>query len=69
MSDDLEKFSNEQLLLELIRRMGVDEAPTSRTIHDYEVLLGIGKCNYCYITFVKEDLEALLAMQREEEDE
>jgi hypothetical protein len=65
MSDALARFTEEELLLELIRRRGVDEAPASRTMHDYEVLLGIGKGNYCYITFIKEDLEALLAMKVE----
>jgi hypothetical protein len=35
------------------------EAPTSRTPHEYEVLLGIGKDHHCYITFYKEGVAAL----------
>jgi len=55
----LQQFTNEDLLRELIRRNGIVEAPTSRTMHEYEVLLGIGKDHHCYITFHKEDVEAL----------
>jgi hypothetical protein len=55
----LQQFTNEDLLRELIRRNGIVEAPTSRTMHEYEVLLGIGKDHHCYITFHKDDIEAL----------
>jgi hypothetical protein len=53
------KLTDEDLLRELIRRNGIVEAPTSRTPHEYEVLLGIGKHHHCYITFHKGDLVAL----------
>jgi len=55
----LHHFTNEDLLRELIQRNGIVEAPRSRTMHEYEVLLGIGKGHHCYITFYKEDVEAL----------
>jgi hypothetical protein len=54
------KLTDEDLLRELIRRNGIVDAPTSRTPHAYEVLLGIGKHHHCYITFHKEDVEALV---------
>jgi len=53
------KLTDEDLLRELIRRNGIVEAPTSRTPHEYEVLLGIGKHHHCYITFYKEGVAAL----------
>jgi len=59
MSETIKKYSDEDLLRELVRRNGITEAPTSRTPHEYEVLLGIGKDHHCYITFYKEDLVAL----------
>jgi hypothetical protein len=55
----LQQFTDEDLLRELVRRNGIVEAPRSRTMHEYEVLLGIGKGHHCYITFYKEDVEAL----------
>ena len=58
---DLKKYTDEDLLRELVRRNGIVGAPTSRTIHDYEVLLGIGKGNHCYITFNhRDDVAALM---------
>ena len=61
MSDNiLHHFTNEDLLRELIRRNGIVEAPRSRTMHECEVLLGINKDHHCYITFHKEDVEALV---------
>jgi hypothetical protein len=59
MSETIKKYSDEDLLRELVRRNGVTEAPTHRTPHEYEVLLGIGKHHHCYITFHKDDLVAL----------
>jgi hypothetical protein len=59
MSETIKKYSDEDLLRELVRRNGVTEAPTHRTPHEYEVLLGIGKDNYCYITLDLQDLVAL----------
>jgi len=59
MSETIKKYSDEDLLRELVRRNGVTEAPTYRTPHEYEVLLGIGKDNYCYITLDLQDLVAL----------
>jgi hypothetical protein len=62
MSDHiLQQFTDEDLLRELIRRNGIVEAPTSRTMHEYEVLLGIGKDHHCYITFTgKAEIMALV---------
>jgi hypothetical protein len=57
----LHHFTNEDLLRELIRRNGIVYAPRSRTMHECEVLLGIGKDHHCYITFHKDDIEALTA--------
>jgi hypothetical protein len=48
---DLQKYTDEDLLRELVRRNGIQDAPRSRTMHQHEVLLGIGKGNHCYITF------------------
>jgi hypothetical protein len=59
MSETIKKYSDEDLLRELVRRNGVTEGPAHRTPHEYEVLLGIGKDNYCYITLDLEDLVAL----------
>jgi len=59
MSETIKKYSDEDLLRELVRRNGITEAPTHRTMHTHEVLLGIGKDHHCYITFHKEDLVAL----------
>jgi hypothetical protein len=52
-------LTDEDMLRELIRRNGIVDAPTSRTPHEYEVLLGIGKHHHCYITFHKADVAAL----------
>ena len=58
---DLKKYTDEDLLRELVRRNGIDEAPAYRTMHRHEVLLGIGKGNHCYITFTdRDDVEALM---------
>lgn len=58
---DLQKYTDEDLLRELVRRNKIVKGPTSRTIHDYEVLLGIGRDNHCYITFTdKTDVAALM---------
>lgn len=58
---DLQKYTDEDLLRELVRRNGIEDAPTSRTMHRYDVLLGIGKNNHCYITFTdKTDVAALM---------
>jgi len=59
MSEIIKKYSDEDLLRELVRRNGIVDAPTSRTPHAYEVLLGIGKDHHCYITFHKDDVVAL----------
>ena len=40
---DLKKYTDEDLLRELVRRNGIQDAPRSRTMHLHEVLLGIGK--------------------------
>jgi hypothetical protein len=58
-------LTDEDLLRELIRRNGIVEAPTSRTMHEYEVLLGIGKDHHYYITFHKEDVEALVGHNKD----
>jgi hypothetical protein len=65
IAETIKKFTDEDLLRELIRRNGIVEAPTSRTMHEYEVLLGIGKDHHCYITFHKEDIEALAGKSHE----
>lgn len=58
---DLKKYTDEDLLRELVRRNGLVDAPTSRTMHQHEVLLGIGSGNHCYITFTdRDDVAALL---------
>ena len=61
----LHNFTDEELIWELVLRNGVAVAPTSRTIHAREVLLGIGKDNHCYITFGEADdlvtLERMMA--------
>lgn len=58
---DLKKYTDEDLLRELVRRNGLVDAPTSRTMHLHEVLLGIGKSNHCYITFTDwDDVAALM---------
>ena len=58
---DLQKYTDEDLLQELVRRNGIVGAPKSRTMHLHEVLLGIGKSNHCYITFTdRDDVEALM---------
>lgn len=58
---DLQKYTDEDLLRELANRNKIVKGPTSRTIHAYEVLLGIGKGNHCYITFNhRDDVEALM---------
>ena len=59
MSETIKRYSDEDLLRELVRRNGITEAPTHRTMHTHEVLLGIGKDNYCYITLGLKDLVAL----------
>ena len=58
---DLKKYTDEDLLRELVRRNGLVDAPTSRTMHLHEVLLGIGSGNHCYITFTDWDDVAALA--------
>jgi hypothetical protein len=67
----LHNFTEEELIWELVRRNGVIDAPTSRTIHSCEVLLGIGKNNHCYITFGERDdvvtLERMMAEQEKTE--
>ena len=62
----LHHFTNEDLLRELIRRNGIVYAPRSRTMHECEVLLGINKDHHCYITFHKEDVEALVGKGEKE---
>lgn len=63
---DLKKYTDEDLLRELVRRNGIEDAPTSRTMHLHEVLLGIGKSNHCYITFTdRDDVEALMGEKHE----
>lgn len=58
---DLKKYTDEDLLRELVRRNGIVGAPTSRTMHLHEVLLGIGSGNHCYITFTDwDDVDALM---------
>ena len=58
---DLKKYTDEDLLRELVRRNGIMDAPTSRTMHLHEVLLGIGSGNHCYITFTdRDDVDALM---------
>jgi hypothetical protein len=58
---DLQKYTDEDLLRELVRRNGIVGAPKSRTMHLHEVLLGIGKDHHCYITFTdRDDVEALM---------
>ena len=58
---DLKKYTDEDLLRELVRRNGIVGAPKGRTMHQHEVLLGIGKSNHCYITFNhRDDVAALL---------
>jgi hypothetical protein len=59
IAETIKRLTDEDLLRELIRRNGIVEAPTSRTPHEYEVLLGIGKDHHCYITFTGKDVEAL----------
>jgi len=57
---DLQRYTDEDLLRELVRRNGIDEAPAYRTMHRHEVLIGIGKDHHCYITFTdRDDVEAL----------
>jgi hypothetical protein len=51
--------SDEDLLRELVRRNPPSKAPRSRTMHDQDCLIGIGKDHHCYITFGNEDLAAL----------
>jgi hypothetical protein len=63
---DLKKYTDEDLLRELVRRNGIEDAPTSRTMHTHEVLLGIGKGNHCYITFT--DLTDVTALMGESHD-
>ena len=55
----MQTMSDEDLLRELIRRNAIRSAPRSRTMHDVEVIIGIGKDNHCYITFGKDDFDAL----------
>jgi hypothetical protein len=63
---DLKKYTDEDLLRELVRRNGIGDAPTSRTMHTHEVLLGIGKSNHCYITFTDlTDVTALMGENHE----
>jgi hypothetical protein len=59
MSETIKRYSDEDLLRELVRRNGITEAPTHRTMHTHEVLLGIGKHHHCYITLDLQDLVAL----------
>ena len=62
---DLKKYTDEDLLRELASRNKIVKGPTSRTIHDYEVLLGIGSGNHCYITFNhRDDVAALMGEER-----
>lgn len=57
---DLQRYTDEDLLRELVRRNGIDGAPAYRTMHRHEVLIGIGKDHHCYITFTdSDDVEAL----------
>ncbi len=64
---DLKKYTDEDLLRELVRRNGIQDAPRSRTMHQHEVLLGIGKGNHCYITFNhRDDVEALMGEESHE---
>jgi len=63
---DLQNYTDEDLLRELVRRNGIEDAPRSRTMHRYDVLLGIGKSNHCYITFTdRDDVEALMGESRD----
>ena len=58
---DLKKYTDEDLLRELVRRNGIVGAPKGRTMHLHEVLLGIGKDHHCYITFTdRDDVDALM---------
>jgi hypothetical protein len=59
----LESFTDEALLLELIRRNPPSQAPRSRTPHDQDSVIGIGKDHHCWITFQNEDLAALSALK------
>jgi hypothetical protein len=62
----LHNFTDEELIWELVLRNGVTDAPTHRTMHSCEVLLGIGKDNHCHITFgVRDDVVALERMMPE----
>lgn len=63
---DLQKYTDEELLRELVRRNGLRYAPRSRTMHQHEVLLGIGKSNHCYLTFT--DLTDVTALMGESHD-
>jgi hypothetical protein len=63
LAASLEGFTDEALLLALIRRNPPSKAPRSRTPHDQDSVIGIGKDHHCYITFQDEDLAALSAFQ------
>ena len=60
-ADALREAAEEELIRELVRRNGITDGPKSRTPHKYEVLLGIGVGNHCYLTFTdRSDVEALI---------
>lgn len=57
---DLTAYTNEDLLRELVRRNGTEQAPRSRTpMPPIEVTVGIGKDHHCFIAFHPEDLAQL----------
>ena len=55
----LARFSDEELLAELVRRNPPTGCPKSRSTRDVECLVGIGKSNSVWIEFFHDDLEAL----------
>jgi hypothetical protein len=64
----LREAADEELIRELVRRNGITNGPKSRTPHEYEVLLGIGSGNHCYLTFTdKSDVDALISKEQNNE--
>jgi hypothetical protein len=65
MWDALGFASDEELLRELVRRNPPTKAPTYRTMHDQDCVIGIGRDHHCWITFQDEDLAALIPDAKE----